>query len=135
MTAISAFLEWGGPIRPARSRTALVVGASEDVRTGWARYFEALRFRTLRCAGPQVMCSLLAGDASCPLHRQADVAVYEETAVTPELMLMLLRSSRSLPIAFGTDRINDRGQHEPQITAVRSGALAPGCVGPDPLVR
>lgn len=71
VTVTSSFRERGGAIRLSRSRTAVVVGASEDVRTGWARYFEALGFRTLRCADPQVMCSLLAGDVSCPLHRQA----------------------------------------------------------------
>ena len=113
-----------------QQRTALVVSASPETRTGWARYFESLGFRTVRCVGPQPLCALLAGDARCPLHAGADVAVYDQTSVGPELMLRLIRSSRTVPIAFAADRVNDLGEHVPHVTALASDAYDRSCVGP-----
>ena len=112
------------------TQTALVVSAEPQVRADWARYFEALGLRTLRCVGPYGMCILLGdGGARCPLHGEADLAVYDRSAVTPELALRLIRAGRSLPIAFAEDRIGPEGRHEPSITALAAAADG-GCVGP-----
>jgi len=97
----------------------LVVSADPAVRSDWARYFEAQSLRTLRCVGPQVLCVLLDG-AQCPLHEEADLAIYDRSALTPELTLKLIRASRSLPIAFAKDQLDAHGHHEPLITAVAS---------------
>ena len=78
------------------------------------------------------MCPLLgdgAGDARCPLHEQADFAIYQDSGVTPLLMLKLIRSPRSLPIAFAKDRISETGQHAPVITSLASDAHTSGCIG------
>jgi hypothetical protein len=105
----------------------LVVSADPAVRSDWASYFEAQGLRTLRCVGPQVLCALL--DAGhCPLHEEADLAIYDRGSVTPELTLKLIRASRSLPIAFAKDQLDAHGHHEPLITAVASEG-ADACVG------
>jgi len=83
--------------------------------------------RTLRCVGPQVLCALLDG-ARCPLHEEADLAIYDRATLTPELTLRLIRASRSLPIAFATDQLDAHGHHEPVITKVASGS-ADACIG------
>lgn len=112
------------------SRTALVVSADPQVRADWARYFEALGLHSLRCVGPEVLCALLAGSRSgCPLHDEADLAVYDRSAVTPELALRLVRAGRSVPIAFAEDRIGPAGRHEPFITSLAADADG-GCIGP-----
>jgi hypothetical protein len=85
-----------------------VVSADPAVRSDWARYFEALSMRTLRCVGPQVLCVLLDG-AHCPLHEEADLAIYDRAALTPELTLRLIRAGRSLPIAFAADKLEHFG--------------------------
>ena len=113
--------------RPSRSRTALVVSADPAVRSDWASYFEAQGLRTLRCVGPQVLCALLDG-AHCPLHEEADLAIYDRASVTPELTLKLIRASRSLPIAFAKDQLDAHGHHEPVVTAVASEG-ADACIG------
>ena len=109
------------------SRAALVVSADPAVRADWARYFEALGMRTLRCVGPHVLCVLLDG-GYCPLHEEADLAIYDRDSVTPELTLRLIRSSRSLPIAFAKDQLDVHGHHEPVIAAVASEG-ADACIG------
>ena len=106
-------------IRPPGSLTALVVTSHPAVRSDWARYFEALGMRALRCVGPQPLCVLLE-TLHCRLHEEADLAVYDRASVTPELTLMLARASRALPIAFATDRLDEAGSHEPVITALAS---------------
>jgi len=113
-------------------RTAVVVSVDPEVRADWARYFEALGMRTLRCVGPHVQCILLDGrGARCPLHAEADLVVYDRSAVTPELALRLMRVGRSLPVAFAEDRVGREGCHEPSITAFASDADG-GCIGPPP---
>jgi len=113
---------------PSRARTVLVVSADPVVRADWARYFEALGMRSLRCVGPQVLCVLLDG-GHCPLHEEADLAIYDRATLTPELTLKLVRASRHLPIAFATDRLGRQGHHEPTISALASEG-ADACVGP-----
>lgn len=112
------------------SRTALVVSGDPQIRADWARYFEALGMRSLRCVGPQVLCALLDGSRSgCPLHAEADLALYERSTVTPELALRLMRAGRSLPIAFAEDHLGPDGRHEPSIIALAADAGG-GCFGP-----
>jgi hypothetical protein len=106
----------------------LVVSADPAVRSGWADYFEALGMATLRCGGPAVPCVLLEG-ADCPLHEQADLAVYDRGSVTPELTLRLIRRSSRLPIAFARDRLDAHDRHEPIITALASEGVD-ACIGP-----
>jgi hypothetical protein len=113
--------------RPPHPRTALVVSADPEVRSDWARYFEAQGVRTIRCVGPQVLCVLLDG-ARCPLHEEADLAIYDRSGLTPELTLKLIRVSRSIPIAFARDQLDPHGRHHPVITTVASEA-AGACVG------
>ncbi|HEY8731577.1 MAG TPA: hypothetical protein VIN69_06315 [Candidatus Limnocylindria bacterium] len=122
----------GGAIGPSSVRAALVVSADPAVRADWARYFEALGLRTIRCVGPQAPCPLLDG-GRCRLHEDADLAVYDRSTVTPELALRLIRSSRSLPVAFAADRLDAQGQHEPLVTAVASEGRSTACVGTDAL--
>ena len=124
-----AFFKKGGAVAPPRARTAVVVSADPAVRSDWARYFEALGMRTLRCAGPQVLCTLLDG-GHCPLHEEADLAIYDRASVTPELTLKLVRASRSLPIAFAKDRLDADDHHEPLITSLASqGRADDTCIG------
>jgi len=106
------------------------VSADPAIRADWVRCFEALGMRTRRCVGPQVLCVLLEGGRRCPLHEETDLAVYDKSALTPELILRLLRASRSIPIAFATDRLDPAGRHEPFITSVASHGRADDyCVG------
>lgn len=86
--------------------------------------------RTRRCVGPQVLCVLLDGGRQCPLHDEADLAVYDEAALTPGLILRLIPASYSLSIAFAKDRLDARGHHEPVITSITSqGRYDDDCVG------
>ena len=140
VNAATSLVTRRGTIGSARSRTALVVSAEEQVRADWSRYFERLGLRTLRCVGPQATCPLLAhtgADARCALHEQADVAIYQDSVVTPLLMLKLIRSPRTLPIAFAKDRVSETGQHAPVITSLASDAHTSGCIGlpPDQMGR
>jgi hypothetical protein len=112
---------------PAPPRVALVISADPAVRGDWARFFEAMGMKTLRCVGPQVLCVLLDG-GRCPLHEEADLAIYDRATVTPELTLRLIRDSHDLPIAFARDRLSEEGRHEPVITSVASDG-AGDCIG------
>lgn len=105
-------------MHPSRPRIALVVSADGEVRADWARYFEGLGMRTLRCVGPTVSCALIAGNTRCPLHEEADFAVYDRSSVTPELTLKLLCPKLPLPIVFAQDRISNEGRHEPLVTSL-----------------
>lgn len=121
-----------GPSRGSEAtlatRTALVISADPEIRADWSRYFEGLGLRALRCVGPQVTCALLGG-ASCPLHAEADIAVYDRDAVTPEFTLRLLRLGRPLPIAFATDRLAPDARHVPLVTDVLPRGRDDGCIG------
>jgi len=107
----------------------LVVSADPAVRSDWARYFVAQGLRTLRCVGPQVLCVLIDGGRQCPLHKEADLAIYDRATLTPELTRKLIRVSHSLPIAFAKDQIDAHGYHEPVVTAVASEGAAEARAG------
>jgi len=110
--------------------TALVVSSDPAVRSDWARFFDRLGLRTMRCVGPQAMCGLLDG-GRCPLHDAASIAVYDRASLTPELTLRLIRAARSLPVAFADDRLDVNGRHEPSIVSVAL-RRADDCVGLPP---
>jgi len=108
----------------------LVVSQDAAVRSDWTRYFEAAGMTTLNCGGPSPSCPLLEG-ADCPLHEQAELAVYDRGSVSPELTLQLIRRSSRLPIAFARDRLDSHDRHEPIITALASEGVD-ACIGPSP---
>ncbi len=123
------------PTLQSVTMTALVVSADPAVRSDWARYFQARGLRTIRCAGPQVMCALLDG-RRCPLHDEATIAIYDRASLTPEFTIALIRAGRSVPIAFATDRLDLTGRHEPDITSVAPRHVASEeCVGLPPEQR
>jgi hypothetical protein len=107
----------------------LVVSGDAAVRSGWAEHFESLGMTTIRCGGPGAVPCVLIQDADCPLHEQADLAVYDRESVTPELTLRLIRRSSLLPIAFARDRLDAHDRHEPIITALASEGIDT-CIGP-----
>ncbi len=83
------------------------------VREGWARTFEALGMRAMRCAGPENTSCALESSARCPLHDDADVAFYDQGSVTAALAVRLLTLPRTLPITLARDRKTPEGGHEP----------------------
>lgn len=125
----------GGANRPSGVQTAVVISADHAVRADWARHLESRGMRVLRCVGPQVLCALLDG-GHCPLHDEADLAVYDRATLTPELTRRLIRVRRSLTVAFARDRLGPDGRHEPIVTAtVPDGAGSCFGYGLDDLVR
>ena len=107
----------------SRARSALVVSADPAVRADWARHFEALGIHAIRCVGPQVECALIDRD-HCPLHGDADLAVYDRASVTPEFIRKLANTSHTFPLALANDRLDADGRHEPAITTVFAPAAA-----------
>lgn len=103
------------------------MSAVPEIRSDWTRYFGSIGMATLQCAGPEAHCVLLDG-AACPLHQRADLAIYDRATLTPELTLKLIRSGRSLAIAFAADHLDTAGHHEPSITSIASQGLD-ACVG------
>jgi hypothetical protein len=83
------------------------------VREGWARTFEALGMRAMRCAGPENTSCALESSARCPLHDGADVAFYDQDSVTAALAVKLLTQPRTLAITLARDRQTPDGGHEP----------------------
>lgn len=120
MTVPSSFAATAreGRAQPSPAPTALVVSADPAIRSGWSERLEDQGMRTMRCVGPQVLCLLLTGESSCPLHREADFAIYDEGSVTPELLLRLLRHPPAIPIAFAKDRPGADGGHRPFVMHV-----------------
>jgi hypothetical protein len=83
------------------------------LREGWARTFEGLGMRALRCAGPENTSCALETSARCPLHDDADLAFYDQESVTAALAVRLLTLPRTLPITLARDRATPEGGHEP----------------------
>ena len=83
------------------------------VRGGWARTFEALGMRAMRCAGPENTSCALETNARCPLHDDADVAFYDQSSVTAALAVKLLTLPRTLPMTLARDRQTEEGGHAP----------------------
>ena len=76
-----------------------------------------------------MLCVLIDGGRPCPLHEEADLAIYDRATLTPQLTRKLIRVSRSLPIAFAKDQIDAHGYHEPVVTAVASEGAAEARAG------
>jgi len=106
-----------GRVRSSRASaptTVLVMSNDPALREGWARSFEALGMRAMRCAGPENTSCVLETSARCPLHDDADVAFYDQESVTAALAVRLLTLPRTLPIALARDRATPEGGHEPR---------------------
>lgn len=114
MTSSSLGGGGGGLGRPSRrsalGRRLVVVSADPERRTRWAGYFESEGARTMRCAGPEVACALARGLLRCPLLDDADGAVYDAAAVTPEFLIGLVRRYPNLNLAFARDTDQPGGQ-------------------------
>jgi hypothetical protein len=93
--------------------TVLVMSKDPILREGWARTFEGLGMRAMRCAGPENTSCALDSGTRCPLHDDADVAFYDQESVTAELAVKLLTLPRTLPITLARDREMPEGGHEP----------------------
>lgn len=104
--------------RPSLIRAILVVSSDGAVRSDWAEFFEAHGVRTRRCVGPQVLCALLRGEHHCPLHDEADMALYDYDSFTPALRRHLLTTARLIPIAIARDCPTAAGRHEPLLVEV-----------------
>ena len=128
MTATS-FIEWGGLNRPSRVRTVLVVSSDAGVRSDWARHCEALGMRTRRCVGPQVLCALLVGQYRCPLHDEADVALYDRDSLSPDCRRQLLEAPRLIPIAIARDGRGADGRHVPFLVELIGPTVIPRSTG------
>lgn len=105
-----------GRVRSSRASaptTVLVMSKDPVLREGWARSFEALGMRAMRCAGPENASCALETSARCPLHDDADVAFYDHESVTAALAVRLLTLPRTLPITLARDRVTPDGGHEP----------------------
>lgn len=106
-----------GRVRSSRASaptTVLVMSKDPALREGWARSFEALGMRAMRCAGPENTSCALETSARCPLHDDADVAFYDQESVAAALAVRLLTLPRTLPIALARDRATPEGGHEPR---------------------
>jgi len=93
--------------------TVLVMSKDPALREGWARTFEELGMRAMRCAGPENTSCALETGARCPLHDDADVAFYDQESVSAALAVRLLTLPRTLPITLARDRATPEGGHEP----------------------
>lgn len=105
-----------GLVRSSRASspvTVLVMSKDPALREGWARTFEAIGMRAMRCAGPDNTSCALESSARCPLHDDADVAFYDQDSVTAELAVRLLTQPRTLPITLARDRETPEAGHEP----------------------
>lgn len=96
----------------ARPTTVLVMSADGALREGWARSFEAVGLRSIRCAGPQSTSCALETRDRCPLHDDADIAFYDQDSVSPELIVRLMMLPRSIPVMLSRDRETPDGGHE-----------------------
>jgi hypothetical protein len=105
-----------GRVRSSRASpaiTVLVMSRDAARREGWARTFERLGMRAMRCAGPENTSCALESGSRCPLHDDADLAFYDADSVTAELAVRLLTLPRTLPITLARDRETPGGGHEP----------------------
>jgi len=96
----------------SRPTTVLVMSADPTLREGWARSFETVGFRAIRCAGPQSTSCALETRDRCPLHDDADVAFYDHDSVSPELTVRLMTLPRAIPVMLARDRETPDGGHE-----------------------
>lgn len=81
---------------------------------------EAFDARTMQCAGPAASTCALSLGNRCALHDGADVIVYDESSVTPELREQLQRLPPDSPIVFASSERDADGHAIPVATRIRS---------------
>jgi len=117
VTSQTAFVAGkSGAIRSSRASapvTVLVMSKDPTLRESWARTFEHMGMRAMRCAGPENTSCALENSSRCPLHDDADIAFYDQESVTAALAVRLLTLPRTLPITLARDRATPDGGHEP----------------------
>ena len=96
------------------TQTALVVSGQAGIRAEWAAELEGYGYSVTRCPGPDSECAL-STHPTCPLHRQARFAVYDERSLTPELLSALFRHSTATRLLVARDRLRSDGRHEPML--------------------
>ncbi len=116
-----------GAIRSSRvpAETVLVMSADQAIREGWARHFELLGLRVIRCAGPENTSCALERGPRCPLQDESDVAWYDIDSVTDELAVHLLMQRHGVPITFAQDRATSDGGHRPEPVHLMDPRLRP----------
>lgn len=113
----------GGAIRSSSapsSLTALVMTGDGHRREDWAKYFESVGVRPIRCAGPEATTCALSLEKRCPLHDEADFIFYDEESVTPELEAALRALPPHAPIAYARTQIGADGREFPVATRIFS---------------
>jgi len=100
-------------------RRTLLVTASEARRNSWLAQLRQDRAQVMRCSGPGPLCPLLNGDTTCPLHEEADAAVYDQDVVTRDFLVALLAVPPRIPIHFAVPN----GGHAPYITYALAGGV------------
>ena len=89
-------------------------------RDDWARYFESVGVRPIRCAGPEATTCALSLDKRCPLLEEADFIFYDEESVTPELEAQLRALPPKAPIAYARTKTGADGRESPVATRIFS---------------
>ncbi len=100
-------------------RRTLLVTASQERRVSWLAQLRQDGAQVMQCSGPGPLCPLLSGDRRCPLHEEADAAVYDQDVVSRDFLLALLAAPRRIPIHFA---IANTG-HAPHITYALAGGV------------
>lgn len=123
---------WLERVRPLRAlRTIVVVSAWNARRRDWGTLAAGDETRVLRCAGPERFCALMEGHPSCPLLEQADLAIYDVSAVMPSFWTRLHTAHPGLAVRFARDELTAEGHHRPRVIA-SSDSPVPGEVEPVP---
>jgi hypothetical protein len=118
----------GGAIRSSSapsSLTVLVMTGDGHRREDWAKYFESVGVRPIRCAGPEAMTCALSLEKRCPLHQEADFIFYDEESVTPQLEAQLRTLPPHAPIAYARTKIGPDGREFPVATRIFSRTQRP----------
>jgi hypothetical protein len=102
------------------SLTVLVMTGDTHRREDWAKYFEGVGVRPIRCAGPEATTCALSLQKRCPLHEEADFIFYDEESVTPELESQLRTLPPDAPIAYARTKIGADGREFPVATRIFS---------------
>jgi hypothetical protein len=113
----------GGAIRSASapsSLTVLVMSGDSHRREDWAKHFERVGIRPIRCAGPANSTCALSLQQRCPLHEEADFIFYDEESITPELEGQLRMLPPSASIAYARSQRDADGREFPITTMIFS---------------
>jgi hypothetical protein len=89
-------------------------------REDWAKHFERIGLRPIRCAGPENTTCALSLEKRCPLHEEADFIFYDEASVTPELDAQLATLPPNAPLAYARSQWDAEGREFPVPTMIFS---------------